>query len=100
MSFERFAPMILQPSSSPKKFRFEPTLGPRSRRTGWERELRPAIKRARTFVGWTGASEAPASDSACSLRRRENRSESATDLSEPGSLGLLAQPQRSQLGAR
>ena len=40
-----------------------------------------------------GRIRAPASDSACSLRRRENRSESATDLSEPGSSDRLRRPE-------
>src|SRR6187402_582402 len=99
MSFDRSSTMILQPSCSPKKLTLVPTTGPRSRSTGWERELKPAMKRASTLVGCTGASEAPTSDSACSLRRRENRSESATDLGEQRSLETLARIQRSQLGA-
>ena len=44
------------------------------------RALRLATKRASAFVGCTGASDAPTSASGCSLRRRENRSESATDV--------------------
>ena len=83
-----------------EKLTLDPTTGPRSRSTGCDRELKPAMKRASTLVGCTGASEAPTSDSACSLRRRENRSESATDLGELRSLETLAQIQRSQLGAR
>src|SRR5262245_4800215 len=88
--------MILQPSCSPKKLTLVPTTGPKSRSTGCDRALKPAMKRASTLVGCTGASEAPTSDSACSLRRRENRSESATDLGEQRSLETLARIQRSQ----
>src|SRR5678815_5618555 len=96
MSFDRSSTMILQPSCSPKKLTLVPTTGPRSRSTGWERELKPAMKRASTLVGCTGASEAPTSDSACSLRRRENKSESATELGELRPLETPAQIQRSQ----
>src|SRR4030065_433769 len=42
------------------------------------------MKRASTLVGYTAASDGPASESACSLRRRENRSESATEFGEYG----------------
>src|SRR5262245_59998593 len=70
--------MILQPSCSPKKLTLAPTTGPRSRSTGWSREFSADTKRAMIFVGCAGAS--PASGSAGSLRRRENRSESATDM--------------------
>jgi len=77
---DKSSTMILQPSCSPKKLTFDPTTGPRSSRTGCVRALRLATNRARTFVGCTGASDAPASESAGSLRRRENRSESDTDV--------------------
>ena len=82
MSLNKSSTMILQPSCSPKKLTFEPTTGPRSSSTGWVRALRLATNRARTFVGCTGASDAdaPVSESAGSLRRRENRSESDTDV--------------------
>src|SRR5688500_13692509 len=80
-SFETSSTDILQPSCSPKKVRFVPTTGPRSSRCGWSRAPRLERKRASALVGWTGASAACTSESGSFLRRRENRSERATDIS-------------------
>jgi hypothetical protein len=93
MSLNKSSTMILQPSCSPKKLTLEPTTGPRSRSTGCVRALRLATKRASTFVGCTGASDAPTSESGCSLRRRENRSESANVVCrDPGSARATEHP--------
>src|SRR5687767_13268821 len=83
--------MILQPSSSPKKLRLGPTTGPRSMRTAGERPLKLETKRASALVACTAAPAAPATGAAGSLRRRENKSESATDLRD---LGYRARPLR------